>query len=137
MTELPPLTHTLPMPAIDGVTIAHKGLNYLRPEILLDFISVTNDKLISVTPLAILYSTVGVLQHINLRKLPVNVAGRVVYPISSLSLPSLRAKLIVNEQLKKVKFQENLVTISPAEAPKGMKVIGLALEFTVQTAAHE
>ena len=34
----------IPMPAIETVTVPYKGLNFLRPEILLDFISVTEEK---------------------------------------------------------------------------------------------
>lgn len=131
MTDSPRLTQTIAMPAIDGVTVTHKGLNFLRPEIALDFVSISSSPLVAVTPVALLYSTVGVLQQISLRKLPVNVSGRVVYPISSLKLPGLRAKLIVNAQTQRLKFLESLMATSPSENVHGMQVIGLALEFTV------
>lgn len=80
------------MPAIDGVTVPFHGMNFLRPELLLDFVSVSPAPLLSVTPVALLFSTVGVLQHVELRKLPVEVKGKVVYPISSLKYPTLRGE---------------------------------------------
>ena len=128
-------TTTLPMPAIDGVTLHFHGLNFLRPEILLDFVSISDDPLLIVTPVALLYSTVGVLQHVELRKLPVEVNGRVVYPISSQKLPSLRAKLIINAQSRRMKFLQSLIAITPHENIHGMQVLGLALEFTVARSA--
>ncbi|WP_409567097.1 hypothetical protein [Klebsiella sp. HSTU-Sny5] len=65
------------MPAIEGVTVPHQELHYLRPELRLDFISVTPQQILFVTPIAVLYSTLGVLQRTELRKIPVAVAGRV------------------------------------------------------------
>lgn len=90
MNDSPHQTNVQPMPAIDGVTVSFNGLNYLRPELLLDFVSISPSPLLAVTPVALLYSSVSVLQQVDLRKLPVEVCGRVVYPISSLKLPALR-----------------------------------------------
>ena len=52
----------IPMPGIDGVTLEHNGYHFLRPELLLDFISVTDQRITSVTPLAVLYAVTGVRQ---------------------------------------------------------------------------
>jgi hypothetical protein len=41
-----PQTLTLAMPAIDGVTLHHKGLNYLRPELLLDFVTISEQPML-------------------------------------------------------------------------------------------
>lgn len=131
MTQSPRSTTTLPMPAIDGVTVPFHGMNFLRPELLLDFVSVSPAPLLSVTPVALLFSTVGVLQHVELRKLPVEVKGRVVYPISSLKYPTLRGKLIINAQSQRLKFLESLIATSPHDNIHGMQILGLALEFTV------
>lgn len=131
MTQSPRSTTTLPMPAIDGVTVPFHGMNFLRPELLLDFVSVSPAPLLSVTPVALLFSTVGVLQHVELRKLPVEVKGRVVYPISSLKYPTLRGKLIINAQSQRLKFLESLIANSPHDNIHGMQILGLALEFTV------
>lgn len=131
MTQSPRSTTTLPMPAIDGVTVPFHGMNFLRPELLLDFVSVSPAPLLSVTPVALLFSTVGVLQHVELRKLPVEVKGRVVYPISSLKYPTLRGKLIINAQSQRLKFLESLIANSPHDNIYGMQILGLALEFTV------
>lgn len=131
MTQSPRPTTTLPMPAIDGVTVPFHGMNFLRPELLLDFVSVSPAPLLSVTPVALLFSTVGVLQHVELRKLPVEVKGRVVYPISSLKYPTLRGKLIINAQSQRLKFLESLIATSPHDNIHGMQILGLALEFTV------
>ncbi len=131
MTQSPRPTTTLPMPAIDGVTVPFHGMNFLRPELLLDFVSVSPAPLLSVTPVALLFSTVGVLQHIELRKLPVEVKGKVVYPISSLKYPTLRGKLIINAQSQRLKFLESLIATSPHDNIHGMQILGLALEFTV------
>ena len=106
------------------------GLHYLHPELLLDFVSISSAPLLAVTPVALLYSSVGVLQQVDLRKLPVDVCGRVVYPISSLKLPALRGKLIINAQSRRLKFLESLVAISPEDNIHGMQILGLALEFT-------
>ncbi|EGT0667771.1 dTDP-glucose pyrophosphorylase [Citrobacter werkmanii] len=130
MNDLPRQTDVLPMPAIDGVTVSFNGLHYLRPELLLDFVSISSAPLLAVTPVALLYSSVGVLQQVELRKLPVEVVGRVVYPITSLKLPALRGKLIINAQSRRLKFLESLVAISPEDNIHGMQVLGLALEFT-------
>ncbi|MBZ7672812.1 dTDP-glucose pyrophosphorylase [Klebsiella grimontii] len=131
MSESPRLITTLAMPPIDEVTIPFRGLNFLRPELLLDFVTISQNQLLAVTPVALLYSSVGVLQHIELRKLPIEVSGRVVYPISTLKLPAMRAKLVINAQSKRLKFLETLLTNTPDENVHGMQVLGLALEFTV------
>lgn len=131
MTQSPRPTTTLPMPAIDGVTVPFHGMSFLRPELLLDFVSVSPAPLLSVTPVALLFSTVGVLQHVELRKLPVEVKGKVVYPISSLKYPTLRGKLIINAQSQRLKFLESLIATSPHDNIHGMQILGLALEFTV------
>lgn len=131
MTQSPRPTTTLPMPAIDGVTVPFHGMNFLRPELLLDFVSVSPAPLLSVPPVALLFSTVGVLQHVELRKLPVEVKGKVVYPISSLKYPTLRGKLIINAQSQRLKFLESLIATSPHDNIHGMQILGLALEFTV------
>ena len=131
MSESPRLITTLAMPPIDEVTVPFRGLNFLRPELLLDFVTISQNPLLAVTPVALLYSGVGVLQHIELRKLPIEVSGRVVYPISTLKLPAMRAKLVINAQSKRLKFLETLLTNIPNENVHGMQVLGLALEFTV------
>lgn len=131
MSESPRLITTLAMPPIDEVTIPFRGLNFLRPELLLDFVTISQNQLLAVTPVALLYSSVGVLQHIELRKLPIEVSGRVVYPISTLKLPAMHAKLVINAQSKRLKFLETLLTNTPDENVHGMQVLGLALEFTV------
>lgn len=131
MSESPRLITTLAMPPIDEVTVPFRGLNFLRPELLLDFVTISQNPLLAVTPVALLYSSVGVLQHIELRKLPIEVSGRVVYPISTLKLPAMRAKLVINAQSKCLKFLETLLTNIPNENVHGMQVLGLALEFTV------
>ena len=131
MSESPRLITTLAMPPIDEVTVPFRGLNFLRPELLLDFVTISQNPLLAVTPVALLYSSVGVLQHIELRKLPIEVSGRVVYPISTLKLPAMRAKLVINAQSKRLKFLETLLTNTPNENVHGMQVLGLALEFTV------
>ena len=131
MSESPRLITTLAMPPIDEVTVPFRGLNFLRPELLLDFVTISQNPLLAVTPVALRYSSVGVLQHIELRKLPIEVSGRVVYPISTLKLPAMRAKLVINAQSKRLKFLETLLTNIPNENVHGMQVLGLALEFTV------
>ena len=131
MSESPRLITTLAMPPIDEVTVPFRGLNFLRPELLLDFVTISQNPLLAVTPVALLYSSVGVLQHIELRRLPIEVSGRVVYPISTLKLPAMRAKLVINAQSKRLKFLETLLTNIPNENVHGMQVLGLALEFTV------
>lgn len=135
MSELPRLITTLAMPPIDEVTVPFHGLNFLRPELMLDFITISDAQLLAVTPVALLYSSVGVLQHVELRKLPIEVSGRVVYPISTLKLPAMRAKLIINAQSKRLKFLESLLSNTPHENIHGMQILGLALEFTVAKSA--
>ncbi|HCB1498649.1 dTDP-glucose pyrophosphorylase [Klebsiella huaxiensis] len=135
MSELPRLITTLAMPPIDEVTVPFHGLNFLRPELMLDFITISDAQLLAVTPVALLYSSVGVLQHVELRKLPIEVSGRVVYPISTLKLPAMRAKLIINAQSKRLKFLESLLSNTPDENIHGMQILGLALEFTVAKSA--
>mgnify|MGYP003365345577 CR=1 FL=1 len=130
MNNSPNQFPALPMPDIDGVTVSFNGLNYLRPEILLDFVSISHLPVRAVAPVSLLYSSVGVLQQVDLRKLPVAACGRVVYPISTLKLPALRAKLIINAQSRRLKFLEELVAISPDDNIHGMQILGLALEFT-------
>jgi hypothetical protein len=125
---LPP--QIFPMPEIPGVTVPHGGLHFLQPELLLDFISVCKQPLTSVTPVAVLYTTVGVLQRIELRKIPVPIKGRTVYPINSQALPSLRARLIINGPFKKLKFQGTLIAATGEPSVQNMTLIGLALEFT-------
>ncbi len=63
MTDSSPQTITLPLPAIEGMTIAFQGVNYLRPEKMLDFATISPAPVRAVTPLALLYSTVGVLRR--------------------------------------------------------------------------
>ncbi|HHD1830851.1 MGMT family protein [Klebsiella pneumoniae] len=72
MTDSSPQTITLPLPAIEGMTIAFQGVNYLRPEKMLDFATISPAPVRAVTPLALLYSTVGVLRQVGgvLKRLP-------------------------------------------------------------------
>ncbi|HCT9372685.1 TPA: dTDP-glucose pyrophosphorylase [Klebsiella quasipneumoniae] len=135
MTDSSPQTITLPLPAIEGMTIAFQGVNYLRPEKMLDFVTISQAPVRAVTPLALLYSTVGVLRQVELRKLPVYISGRVVYPISSLTMPGLRAKLIINATSQRLKFLESLIASSPSDNIHGMQILGLALTFTVEQPA--
>lgn len=130
MTDSLHLPQTFPMPEIPGVTVPHSGLHFLQPELLLDFISVSDKPLASVTPVAVLYSTVGVRQCIELRKIPIAIKGRTVYPISSLTLPSLRARLIINGPFKKLKFQGTLIAATGEPSVQNMTLLGLSLEFT-------
>lgn len=127
-----PSTLTLPMPAIHEVTIPHQGLNYLRPEVVLDFISISPGSLLFVTPVAVLFSSLGVVGHVPLRRIPVAVSGRVVYPICTQILPEMRGKLIVNTASRKLKFLENQLVKPDEFAPSTSQVIGLALEFIFQ-----
>ena len=122
----------IPMPAIETVTVPYKGLNFLRPEILLDFISVTDGKVLAVTPVAVLYSTIGVLRSAELRKIPVLVSGRVVYPISSQTLPCLHSKLTINTTSQKLRFQGGLDALSDDHSLRDGVLIGIALEFIVE-----
>ena len=122
----------IPMPAIETVTVPYKGLNFLRPEILLDFISVTDGKVLAVTPVAVLYSTIGVLQSAELRKIPVLVSGRVIYPISSQALPCLHSKLTINTTSQKLRFQGGLDALSDDHSLRDSVLIGIALEFIVE-----
>lgn len=135
MTDSSPQTITLPLPAIEGMTIAFHGVNYLRPEKMLDFATISQTPVRAVTPLALLYSTVSVLRQVELRKLPVYISGRVVYPISSLTMPGLRAKLIINATSQRLKFLESLIASSPSDNVHGMQILGLALTFTVEQPA--
>ncbi|MGL4726367.1 MAG: dTDP-glucose pyrophosphorylase [Scandinavium sp.] len=132
MIKTPPQTLTLPMPAIDEATIPHQGLNYLRPELVLDFITISPSPLLFVTPVAVLFASLGVVNHVPLRQIPVAVSGRVIYPICTQELPELRGKLIINTASRKLKFLENQVVSPDKFAPTTTQVIGLALEFTVQ-----
>ncbi|MDX6018934.1 dTDP-glucose pyrophosphorylase [Scandinavium sp. V105_16] len=127
-----PLTLTLPMPAIAEVTLPHQGLNYLRPNVILDFVSINPNALLFVTPVAVLFASLGVLGHVPLRRIPVAASGRVIYPISTMILPELRGKLIINTASRKLKFLENQVVKPDEFAPSTSQVIGLALEFTFQ-----
>ena len=52
MTDSSPQTITLPLPAIEGMTIAFQGVNYLRPEKMLDFVTISQAPVRAVTPLA-------------------------------------------------------------------------------------
>ncbi|WP_333494969.1 dTDP-glucose pyrophosphorylase [Kluyvera sp. CHPC 1.251] len=122
----------IPMPAIETVTVPYKGLNFLRPEILLDFISVTDGKVLAVTPVAVLYSTIGVLRSAELRKIPVLVSGRVVYPISSQTLPCLHSKLTINTTSQKLRFQGGLDALSDDHSLRDGVLIGIALDFVVE-----
>ncbi|WP_281549054.1 dTDP-glucose pyrophosphorylase [Kluyvera cryocrescens] len=124
-------SHIVPLPAIDTVTVPYKGVNYLRPEILLDFVSVAPGHVLAITPLAVLYSSVGVSQSTELRKIPVLVSGRVVYPISSQTLPCLHAKLIINTHSQQLRFQGNLDALSDDRSLRDGVLIGIALAFTV------
>ena len=124
-------SHIVPLPAIDTVPVPYKGVNYLRPEILLDFVSVTPGHVLAITPLAVLYSSVGVSQSTELRKIPVLVSGRVVYPISSQTLPCLHAKLIINTHSQQLRFQGNLDALSDDRSLRDGVLIGIALAFTV------
>ncbi|HBR7462758.1 TPA: dTDP-glucose pyrophosphorylase [Klebsiella pneumoniae] len=140
MTDSSPQTITLPLPAIEGMTITFQGVNYLRPEKMLDFATISPAPVRAVTPravtpLALLYSTVGVLRQVELRKLPVYISGRVVYPISSLTMPGLRARLIINATSQRLKFLESLIASSASDNVHGMQILGLALTFTVEQAA--
>lgn len=135
MTDSSPQTITLPLPAIEGMTIAFQGVNYLRPEKMLDFATISPAPVRAVTPLALLFSTVGVLRQVELRKLPVYISGRVVYPISSLTMPGLRARLIINATSQRLKFLESLIASSASDNVHGMQILGLALTFTVEQAA--
>jgi hypothetical protein len=130
MTESSLIPLSFPMPEIPGVTVTYGGLYYLQPELLLDFISVSAQPLASVTPVAVLYADIGVLQRIELRKIPVPIKGRIVYPVSSQALPSLRARLIINGPFKKLKFQGTLIAATAEPSVQNMTLIGLALEFT-------
>jgi len=124
-------SQVIPMPAVDAITVPYKGVNFLRPEILLDFSHVTNGQVVAITPLAVLYSTVGVSQITELRKIPVLVSGRVVYPIGSQTLPCLHAKLTINTAAQQLRFHGNLDALSDDRSLNDGVLIGIALEFTV------
>ncbi|HEY2453144.1 MAG TPA: dTDP-glucose pyrophosphorylase [Scandinavium sp.] len=127
-----PLTLTLPMPAIDEVTLTHQGLNYLRPDVVLNFVSVHPSPLLFVTPVAVLFASLGVVGHVPLRRIPVAVSGQVTYPICTQALPEMRGKLIISTASRKLKFLENQMVKPDEFAPSTSQVIGLALEFTFQ-----
>lgn len=135
MINTMPQTLTIPMPAIKEVTLTHNGLNYLRPEVVLDFVSISPNALLFVTPVAVLFASLGVVGHVPLRRIPVAVSGRVTYPICTQALPELRGKLIINSASRKLKFLESLVVKPDMFAPSTTQVIGLAMEFTVQQPA--
>ena len=65
----------------------------------------------------------------------VYISGRVVYPISSLTMPGLRARLIINATSQRLKFLESLIASSASDNVHGMQILGLALTFTVEQAA--
>ncbi|MRS15665.1 dTDP-glucose pyrophosphorylase [Enterobacteriaceae bacterium RIT691] len=132
MIKSMPQTLTLPMPEIHEATILHHGIHYLRPEVVLDFITISPTPLLFVTPIAVLFSSLGVVDQVPMRRIPVAVTGRVVYPICTQELPELRGKLIINSASRKLKFLENQVVSPDKFAPSTTQVIGLALEFTVQ-----
>lgn len=132
MIKTLPSTLTLPMPAIDEVTLTHKGLNYLRPDLMLSFVSINPNPLLFVTPVAVLFSSLGVSGHVPLRKIPVAVSGQVTYPICTQALPEMRGKLIISTASRKLKFLENQMVKPDEYAPGTSQVIGLALEFTFQ-----
>jgi len=132
MIKSSPSTLTLPMPAIDEVTLTHKGLNYLRPNLMLSFVSLNPNPLLFVTPIAVLFSSLGVVGHVPLRKIPVAVSGQVTYPISTQALPEMRGKLIISTASRRLKFLENQMVKPDEFAPSTTQVIGLALEFTFQ-----
>ena len=128
---------TLVMPGIDDVTITYQELNFLRPEILLDFVSVTDLPILFVTPLAILHSTIGVLQSTPLRQIPVGVAGRLIYPVSSQSLPWLHSRLTINADARRLRFQGNFIPPFDGRTHENTKLIGLALTFTTSSFATD
>lgn len=132
MQKFPSQIH--PLPAIEGVTVSHHDQHYLRADRLLDFIRITERSILFVTPLAVLYTTTGVRQVLPLRGIPVAVAGRVTYPLSSLSLPELHGRLIVNGALHRLKFQGSLISTVESLSSSDIALIGLALNFTV---SHE
>ncbi len=101
---------------------------------MLDFATISPAPVRAVTPLALLYSTVGVLRRWSYA-LPVYISGRVVYPISSLTMPGLRARLIINATSQRLKFLESLIASSASDNVHGMQILGLALTFTVEQAA--
>jgi len=94
----------LTLTAIRGMTVPFRDLHYLRPERLLDFAAITTCTVTSVTPLSILYACAGVLQCIPLRGIPVDMKGRVVYPVSSQMLPALRGRLTMNAAEHTLRF---------------------------------
>lgn len=116
------------------MTIAFQGVNYLRPEKC----STSRPSVprrcgrlrrwrCSIPPSACC--------AVELRKLPVYISGRVVYPISSLTMPGLRARLIINATSQRLKFLESLIASSASDNVHGMQILGLALTFTVEQAA--
>ncbi len=76
-----------------------------------------------------LYSTVGVLR-VELRNAGLSAVGGV--PISSLTMPGLRARLIINATSQRLKFLESLIASSASDNVHGMQILGLALTFTVE-----
>ena len=135
MTDSSPQTITLPLPAIEGMTIAFQGVNYLRPEKMLDFVTISQAPVRQDIGGQQVPAQVGVLRQVELRKLPVYISGRVGYPISSLTMPGLRARLIINATSQRLKFLESLIASSASDNVHGMQILGLALTFTVEQPA--
>jgi hypothetical protein len=100
--------------------------------VVLNFVSVHPSPLLFVTPVAVLFASLGVVGHVPLRRIPVAVSGQVTYPICTQALPEMRGKLIISTASRKLKFLENQMVKPDEFAPSTSQVIGLALEFTFQ-----
>ena len=135
MTDSSPQTITLPLPAIEGMTIAFQGVNYLRPE--------KNARLRDHQSRAGAggYAAGAALFH-RRRAAPGGAtqaaglyqrSGGVPYLVVNHAGPA--RGLIINATSQRLKFLESLIASSASDNVHGMQILGLALTFTVEQAA--
>ncbi|EFE09330.1 hypothetical protein [Citrobacter youngae] len=117
------------LPDIKGVTFTRGGITFLRKDILFDYSDIGGNNLNSILPGAILYAVTGVIKMVELRKIPVPVSGRTVYPVSSQLVPELHSRLVINEQSKKIRYQGDFFSPGYRPHPRGARLLGIAFEL--------
>lgn len=116
-------------PEIKGVTFSRNGLIFLRGDAILHYGKLSNTPLKSITPVALLYSILGVIKKVELRKIPISISGRTIYPVNSLLIPDLHSQLVINDKVKKIHYQGKFFSPNGSHDSRCIKVLGIAFDL--------
>lgn len=99
---------------------------FLRRDVLFDYSDLPVESPLNIIPVAVLYSVLGVVKQVELRKIPVLISGKTVYPVSSQCIPELHSRLLINQQMKKIRFQGGFYEAAGKADTRNIELLGIS-----------